>query len=182
MNTAHKLFARWHIEVVEDVRKQNNIVTFAEVCFKRASRPEGDAIGYACGRRIFLCDRKDGSPVSRSDMRVRILLGNGDAKHSVPRSNIQHFARFPCFAPATSAINPADTVVRGAMVLAKVTQSSSFGLVLSPCATDVPPFLTDSVSASKFLLGAALTRKSAKVPIYAGECRLRKMADSCERV
>src|SRR5438105_205695 len=67
------------------------------------------------------------------------------------------------------------------LALAKVTQSSSFGLVLSPCATEVPPFLTDSVSASKFLLGSALARKSAKVPIYAGECRLRKMADSCER-
>ena len=72
---------------------------------------------------------------------------------------------FPSFAPVSSAMNPADTVVNGAMVLAKLTHSSSFGLVLSPCATAAPPFLTDAVKASKSLLCSSLARKSASVPI-----------------
>src|SRR5437773_7877912 len=94
MNATHQLFASWHVEVVKNVRQQRDVVTFAEVRFKRAPGLEGDAIGYARGRRIFLCDCQDGSPVSRGDVRVRILYGNGDSKHPVSRGDVQYLARF----------------------------------------------------------------------------------------
>src|SRR5438046_7092055 len=94
MNAAHQLFASWHVEVVKDVCQQRDVVTFAEVRFKRAPGPEGDAIGYARSRRIFLCDCQDRSPVSRGAVRVRILHGNGDSKTPVSVRDVMYHERF----------------------------------------------------------------------------------------
>src|SRR5205809_1137442 len=181
MNTAHQFFASWHVEVVKDVCQQYEIVAFAQVCFKRASGPERDSIRYAPAAAFSFATARTGAQSAAVMCAFGFSLAMVMPNIPCPAAMSSTLHVFPSFARARSAINPADTVVSGAMVLAKVTQSSSFGLVLSPCATEVPPFLTDAVSASKFLLGSALARKSAKVPIYAGECRLRKMADSCER-
>jgi len=64
------------------------------------------------------------------------------------------------------------------MERAKLIQTSSLGLVLSPIALAVPPFRTASVKASKFFLCHGLPRKPAIEARHAGEWRFRKMADS----
>src|SRR6266446_2212243 len=182
MNTAHQLFASCHVEVVKDVRQQHDIVPSPRSASNALPGRKATRSATPAATAFSLATARTGAQSAAVMCAFGFCLAMVMPNIPCPAAMSSTLHGFPSFAQATSAINPADTVVRGAMVLAKVTQSSSFGLVLSPCATDVPPVRTDSVSASKFLLCAALARKSAKVPIYAGECRLRKMADSCERV
>src|SRR5436190_5754786 len=119
MNAAHQLFASWHVEVVKDVCQQRDVVTFAEVRFKRAPGPEGDAIGYARSRRIFLCDCQDRSQSAAGVFAFGFCLAMGIPKNPCPAAMSSTLHGFPFFAPARAAINPADTGLRGGKVFAK---------------------------------------------------------------
>src|SRR5580700_1932217 len=89
INAAHERLARWHVEMMENIRQQNEVVSAAKIRFKRASRAVRVAPGNGSGLCILLCDRQHGWPVDGDDFGIWIFLHDGDAVHSVSRGDVQ---------------------------------------------------------------------------------------------
>ena len=91
MNLPQQALASRNVKMMQEIRQQNQIVAGAKVSLKGATRNGPEAICHAGLLSVFRRDFQNVGPVQRHNLRLRILLGNGNPEQPVPCGNVQHF-------------------------------------------------------------------------------------------
>src|SRR5579872_2447906 len=93
MRFSSQLLAGRQVEMMEEVREQDNVVRTAPIGVEGTARFQGVAIGDARLLRILSRNRQNARPIECSDSCFRIVLSDGNAKQAMSSSDIQHSER-----------------------------------------------------------------------------------------
>src|SRR2546427_13209846 len=92
MNPAHEFLTSGNIEMMEYVRQQDAIVSFAEFDLDRADGPGRIAVRHTEFRGVLLRYLQYRGPIHRNDPSIGVAFCDGDSKHPVAGGDVQHLA------------------------------------------------------------------------------------------